>query len=187
MEPDLSNFGEEFQFEDKETGQDEPIGFKNSSQSLPQNLFEALGAYPPIPQKYYNTYPAYQTYYDQPDHALYNNDDYCNQVDLYNLNHPENMLEHMNFFTDYFYDQGFGKFYELIFTFIEIARSVIKNAANDTMPQISLSMNRADYLSVRNFKKDPEPKLFFVRENTIYRNKLQISLPRELICNYIIR
>jgi len=81
-------------------------GFKNSSQSVPQNLFEALGAYPPISQKYYNTYPAYQTYFDQPDHALYNDDDYCNQVDLYNLNHPENMFEHMNFFTDYFLDQG---------------------------------------------------------------------------------
>jgi len=130
QELDFSTFGEDYQSDQS----DEKEMMKENSSIITQNIFEALGAYPEMAQKYLNTYPAYQTYFDQPDHALINDDDYCQKVDAFNLNHPENMFEQMNFFTDYFYGQ-------------EMARSLIQDFANDTMPEISLTMNRSDYLS----------------------------------------
>lgn len=33
--------------------------------------------------------------------GLFNDDDYCERVDYYNLGHPANLFEKKNFFTDY--------------------------------------------------------------------------------------
>jgi len=58
------------------------------------NPFRVLGAYPEIPESFYK--PRYNiTHF-----GLINEDDYCERVDMYNLLHPRNMFDEMNFFTD---------------------------------------------------------------------------------------
>ena len=66
---------------------------------------------------------------------MINDPDYCELVDAYNLAHPENMFQNMNFFTDYA-KNGL------------VRESVIQKIGFDIMPQVSRYMNRADFKSV---------------------------------------
>ena len=59
------------------------------------NPFYILGAYPEIKLKYL------KASYDKTNYGLFNDEDYCQIVDYYNLAHPENMFEQMNVFADY--------------------------------------------------------------------------------------
>ena len=65
------------------------------------NPFNIMGAYPEITLEYFNSYPAGRPFYNKWNYGLYNDDDYCELVDFYNLAHPENMFTRRNFFTDY--------------------------------------------------------------------------------------
>jgi len=60
------------------------------------NPFYILGAYPEIGRKYVP-----KEYYGIPTFGLYKDNDYCEIVDYYNLLHPENIFQNLNFFTDY--------------------------------------------------------------------------------------
>ena len=60
-----------------------------------QNPFNLLNAYPDaspfVPRPIFN-----KTHY-----GLINEDNYCQVVDMYNLEHPENIFNKTNFFTDF--------------------------------------------------------------------------------------
>jgi len=98
------------------------------------NPFFLLGAYPRIGNEYFNSYPDGRPYYDRYNYGVINDDDYCEIVDFYNLAHPENMFESMNFFTDY--------------SRTGLTRAdVIRKIGVDTMRQISRYMTREDFRS----------------------------------------
>jgi len=65
------------------------------------NPFYLMGAYPEITLEYFNSYPAGRPFYNKWNYGLYNDEDYCELADFYNLAHPENMFTRRNFFTDY--------------------------------------------------------------------------------------
>lgn len=65
------------------------------------NPFESVDAYVPVAKKYFNSYPGFWTYYERTMFGLKKNEHYCDMVDTYNLAHPENVFQTMNFVTDY--------------------------------------------------------------------------------------
>jgi len=81
----------------------EEFGAQEPSFDRLKNPFYILGGYSEINSTYQRRFS-----YDKPIYGLYNDDDYCEKVDAYNLAHPENMLEQRNFFTDFF--EGSTKF-----------------------------------------------------------------------------
>jgi hypothetical protein len=80
--------------------------FKLTSSLVSLNPFKELGAYPKVAKKYFNSYPDGKPFYEDPMYGLKKNPGYCAMVDFYNLEHPENIFEQMNFFTDYCDDEG---------------------------------------------------------------------------------
>ena len=73
--------------------------FRNSLRSV--NPFYLLEVYEPVDVKYFNAAPYGHPLYSYPNMGLINDASYCEFVDLYNLYHPENVFDSMNFFTDY--------------------------------------------------------------------------------------
>lgn len=65
------------------------------------NPLYLLGGYPNITLEYFNSYPDGRPFYERPNYGLYNDADYCELTDFYNLAHPENMFRRKTFFTDY--------------------------------------------------------------------------------------
>jgi hypothetical protein len=65
------------------------------------NPFNLLGAYPTpqIPLPYEGGFEKMK--YDKFNYGIFNDDDYCERVDYYNLARPFNIFERKNFFTDY--------------------------------------------------------------------------------------
>ena len=59
------------------------------------NPFPMLGAYPDIDSSYQ------EIKYDVPFRGLYSEQDYCERVDLYNIQNPDNMFKQKNFYTDF--------------------------------------------------------------------------------------
>jgi len=100
------------------------------------NPFFLLGAYPIVEKKYFNSYPDGKPYYTKFNYGIVNDADYCEIVDLYNLAHPENMFDQMNFFTDYA-KNGLAR--------VDVIRSI----GNDTMHQISRYMDRKEFNSAQ--------------------------------------
>jgi len=100
------------------------------------NPFFLLGAYPRIGNEYFNSYPDGRPYYEKFNYGVINDNDYCELVDFYNLAHPENMFESMNFFTDY--------------SRTGLTRSlVIRKVGIDTMRQVSRYMKKSDFNSAQ--------------------------------------
>jgi len=100
------------------------------------NPFFLLGAYPKIGNEYFNSYPDGRPFYEKFNYGVINDNDYCELVDLYNLAHPENMFESMNFFTDYS-RTGLTR------------ASVIRKIGVDTMRQVSRYMPKKDFNSAQ--------------------------------------
>lgn len=73
--------------------------FRNALRSV--NPFNLMEVYEPVEVKYFNAAPYGHPLYSYPNMGLINDASYCEFVDLYNLYHPENVYESMNFFTDY--------------------------------------------------------------------------------------
>ena len=65
------------------------------------NPFVVFGAYQPIDSKYYNSYPGSLTHFHKTIYSIQKNDSYCDVVDLYNLENPDNIFGGMKFITDY--------------------------------------------------------------------------------------
>jgi hypothetical protein len=100
------------------------------------NPFFLLGAYPRIGNEYFNSYPDGRPYYEKFNYGLINDEDYCEMVDLYNIAHPENMFDTMNFFTDY--------------SRTGLTRGdVIRKIGVDTMRQVSRYMEKPDFNSAQ--------------------------------------
>jgi len=59
--------------------------------------------------------------YGEPDMSLINDPNYCDFADAYNLLHPENVLNEMNFLTDYNFD-GLAR------------KNAMKEMGNDVLP-----------------------------------------------------
>ena len=59
------------------------------------NPFPMLGAYPDIDSSYQ------EIKYDVPFRGLHSEQDYCERVDLYNIQNPDNMFKQKNFYTDF--------------------------------------------------------------------------------------
>jgi len=100
------------------------------------NPFFLLGAYPRIGNEYFNSYPDGRPYYEKFNYGVINDPDYCELVDFYNLAHPENMFDTMNFFTDY--------------SRTGLTRAqVIREIGVDTMRQVSRYMPKKDFNSAQ--------------------------------------
>jgi hypothetical protein len=65
------------------------------------NPFNILGAYQYLDPIFFNSAPSGHPLYSYPNMGIINNPSYCEYVDLFNLYHPENIFDSMNFFTDY--------------------------------------------------------------------------------------
>jgi len=113
------------------------------------NPFFLLGAYPKIDLKYFNSYPDGRPYYEKFNYGVINDPDYCEIVDGYNLAHPENMFQSMNFFTDYA-KNGL------------VRDSVIRKIGVDTMPEVSRYMDRSKFKSAR-YHLNPSITNFFTK------------------------
>jgi hypothetical protein len=100
------------------------------------NPFFLLGAYPRIGNEYFNSYPDGRPYYEKFNYGLINDNDYCEIVDSYNIAHPENMFETMNFFTDYS-RTGLTR------------ANVIRKIGVDVMRKVSKYMKRDDFFSAQ--------------------------------------
>jgi len=96
------------------------------------NPFFLLGSYQQVHHKYFNSYPDGRPYYEKMNYGLFNDPDYCETVDAYNLAHPENMFKTMNFFTDYA-KNGLVRI------------DVIRNIGVDTMHQVSRYMDKEKF------------------------------------------
>jgi len=113
------------------------------------NPFFLLGSYQQIDHKYFNSYPDGRPYYNKMNYGVINDPDYCEIVDAYNLAHPENMFEKMNFFTDYA-KNGLVRI------------DVIRDIGVDTMPQVSRYMDKEKFNSAR-YHLDPTITNFFTK------------------------
>ncbi len=77
------------------TGQ-ETSGFTRKA-----NPFNILGAYPkPVISLPYEA-GFEKNRYNKVNYGFFNDDTYCEKVDYFNLQNPENMFKEMNFFSDY--------------------------------------------------------------------------------------
>lgn len=63
--------------------------------AMEHDIFNELGAYPEITNKYFNSYPDGRPYYYKKNYGLKHNNFYCPMVDAFNLAHPENMFSKM--------------------------------------------------------------------------------------------
>lgn len=100
------------------------------------NPFFLLGAYPRIGNEYFNSYPDGRPFYEKFNYGVINDPDYCELVDFYNLAHPENMFDSMNFFTDY--------------SRTGLTRAmVVRKIGIDTMRQVSRYMKKKDFNSAQ--------------------------------------
>lgn len=79
------------------------------------NPFYLLGAYPNVTLDYFNSYPDGRPFYNKLNYGLYNDNDYCELVDFYNLAHPENMFKRRNFFTDYAKKNGKFSYFKTLY------------------------------------------------------------------------
>lgn len=118
------------------------------------NPFFLLGAYPKVDQEYFNSYPDGKPHYGKFNYGLINDPDYCEIVDFYNLAHPENMFETMNFFTDYA-KNGLAR------------KDVIQEIGEDTMKQISRYMDKDKFYSAQ-YHLNPTITNFFTKRVDIH-------------------
>jgi len=118
------------------------------------NPLYLVGAYPQVKDKYFNSYPDGKPHYEKYNYGLINDPDYCEIVDFYNLAHPENMFESMNFFTDYA-KNGLTR------------RYVINEIGHDTMKQVSRYMNKKDFYSAQ-YHLNPTITNFFTKRVDIH-------------------
>lgn len=118
------------------------------------NPFFLLGAYPRIGLEYFNSYPDGRPYYEKYNYGVINDPDYCEIVDFYNLAHPENMFDSMNFFTDYAKNG--------------LARTmVIREIGVDTMTQVSRYMDKKAFYSAQ-FHLNPTITNYFTKRVDIH-------------------
>jgi len=118
------------------------------------NPFFLLGAYPRIGLEYFNSYPDGRPYYEKYNYGVINDPDYCEIVDFYNLAHPENMFDTMNFFTDYAKNG--------------LARTmVIREIGVDTMTQVSRYMDKKAFYSAQ-FHLNPTITNYFTKRVDIH-------------------
>jgi len=113
------------------------------------NPFFLLGAYPRIGLEYFNSYPDGRPYYEKYNYGVINDPDYCEIVDFYNLAHPENMFDTMNFFTDYA-KNGLAR------------TKVIREIGVDTMTQVSRYMDKKVFYSAQ-FHLNPTITNYFTK------------------------
>lgn len=114
------------------------------------NPFYLLGAYPNVTLDYFNSYPDGRPFYNKMNYGLYNDNDYCELVDFYNLAHPENMFKRRNFFTDYAKKNGLARML------------VMRKIGFDLSSKISKYMPRPLFKS-RSFHLDPRITTFFTK------------------------
>jgi hypothetical protein len=74
---------------------------ERQQKNLEQNLFRQLNLYESIAKDYFNVQPGLKPNYSQPNMGLINNKHYCLRSDNYFYSHPEQLLKHKNFITDY--------------------------------------------------------------------------------------
>jgi hypothetical protein len=113
-----------------------------------------LGAYPRIGDEYFNSYPDGRPYYEKFNYGVINDPDYCELVDFYNIAHPENMFETMNFFTDYA-KNGLTR------------SNVIRKIGVDTMRQVSRYMPKKEFNSAQ-FHLNPIITNYFTKRVDIH-------------------
>lgn len=118
------------------------------------NPFFLLGAYPRIGLEYFNSYPDGRPYYEKYNYGVINDPDYCEIVDFYNLAHPENMFDEMNFFTDYA-KNGLAR------------TKVIRAIGVDTMKQVSRYMDKEAFYSA-SFHLNPTITNYFTKRVDIH-------------------
>ena len=75
----------------------------------------------------FNAHPASKARYSQTFYGIKKDPSYCNLVDLYNLYHPENIFNAMNFVVDYI-DGAL------------VRDNVVKVLGYDAMPDVSMAM-----------------------------------------------
>ena len=107
------------------------------------NPFKKLAGYDKVEAKYLNSIPNEKNHYDKMNYGLIHGNSYCDVVDLYNLNNPQNILTGLKFFSDY--------------PKTSILRNFsLKQMGEDTMPYIEENMQTI------------EDKVIFDRINIIY-------------------
>jgi len=120
------------------------------------NPFNLLGAYPEVliqvPYRSKFEKPAYHKI----NYGLVNDDDYCDKVDQFNFENPQNMFKKMNFFSDY--------------TLHGVVRGdVIPRLGKDTMKGISKFNSAAVEAKERTNHFDESITTFFVNKDGFHK------------------
>lgn len=95
------------------------------------NLFRLLNAYENPDRSYFNEYPGARPHYSKQYMGIKQNPNYCDIVDIYNLAHPENVFETMNFIGDY------------IPTSL-VKKNVFPSLGQDVMPQCHVGITKVN-------------------------------------------
>lgn len=118
------------------------------------NPFYMMGGYPEVQLKV--------PYSDQLEkmskkvnYGIINEDDYCERVDFYNLMHPENIFEKMNFLSDYADDTV-------------VRRDIIKTIGKDSVPEIN-KYGATAKLREETYKLDTDINTFFINMDGFHR------------------
>jgi len=119
------------------------------------NPFNLLGAYPEVEIQVPYENKTEKSKYHKVNYGFYNDDDYCERVDYYNLAHPENMFEKKHFFTDYARDTV-------------PRREVIPSIGKNVMNQFSKYGNN-DNMDVRKYHFDITINSFFINMDGFHK------------------
>jgi len=120
--------------------------------TIRMNPFVVLGAYPD-PSKYMGA--GKKPTYNKPHFGIINDDDYCNQVDLYNLRYPNNMFKKKNFFTDFVNGSM-------------VRSKVMKKVGTVYMQQVSRTMPK-DLYNSRLYPMEKKITLFQLQSDVFYK------------------
>jgi hypothetical protein len=129
------------------------------------DVFKTLGAYPPMSPFYLNTYADGKTHYFSPMYGVTHDENYCKETDLFMLNHPENLFNYSNFFTDYSPNGIFR-------------RDVVEVLGYDTMPQVSRYIDGTLFNS-ETWHLDRSVNMFFTKRVDMH---LQFEIGKEFQC-----
>jgi tubulin polyglutamylase TTLL1 len=130
------------------------------------NIFEKLGAYPPLDLELFNAYPDGHPLYSYPNMGLMNDQSYCDVVDMFNLYTPDNIFKNMFFFTDY---NPAGL----------VRTAVVNRIGIDTHPMLSKDMDKSVFYE-RQFELSTQASLFFTKRVTFH---FFHEIGRNFLCN----
>jgi hypothetical protein len=129
----------------------------------PDNMVNLFITFPSSEKNPLPVNPDGEYEFHKPQFGLEHNEDYCNTVDMYNFQNPENIFEQMNFFTDHG-DESI------------VRGKVMAAIGRDTMPRVSIYMSSEDY-ETRKYKLDKTINMFYTKRTNFHlRYKFAVEM-----------